>query len=167
MARRSREMSIREFLASPPFNRRNVSDEEIRMFDTALTHDSHSNEAASRGEKEGSYERLEFLGDAVLGLAVCEHIFSNTDLSEGEMTAFKIDKVCNENISSRVKEYGMDIDDVILVGEGHKDRRTSRNIIEDGMRADAFEAVLGAVYLLYGMDEARRIVTEMFLETGR
>ena len=162
--RRDREMRIREFLAAPPFNKRNISSEEIDMFSAALTHDSHSNETISKGVNEMSYERLEFLGDAVMGLAVCEYIYSNTDLSEGEMTKFKIDKVCNENISLRVKEAGIDIDNVLLVGEGHKDKRTGRNIVEDGMRADAFEAILGAVYLLYGQDEAKRIVSEIFLQ---
>jgi len=161
--RREREMAIREFLAAPPFRKRNVSDHELQMFDAALTHDSYANEELSRGVKRNSYERLEFLGDAVLSLAVCEHIYSNTELSEGGMTDYKIEKVCNENISLRVSEHGMNIDGTLLVGEGHKDKH-GKNVIEDNMRADAFEAVLGAVYVLYGSDEAERIVKEVLLE---
>ncbi|MCL1904756.1 MAG: ribonuclease III domain-containing protein [Methanomassiliicoccaceae archaeon] len=163
---RRREMKIREFLASPPFGRRNVNDNEVKLFSIALTHDSYSNEKAALGENAGSYERLEFLGDAVMELIVCEHIYSNTELSEGAMTDFKKDVVCNKNISSRVLEADLDIDSVLLVGEGHKEKRTGENIIEENMRADAFEAVIGAVYLLYGMDEARRIVKEVFLDRG-
>jgi len=160
--RREREMVIREFLAGPPFGRRNVSDDEIAMFDTALTHDSYANEELSRGVKKNSYQRLEFLGDAVLELAVCEHIYSGTDIDQGGMTDFKKSKVCNDNIALYVSEFGMNIDDTLLVGEGHKDKH-GKNIVEDNMRADAFEAVLGAVYVLYGIDEAKRIVKEVIL----
>ena len=164
MARRSREMRIREFLAAPPFGRRNISEKEIELFGTALTHDSYSNEEHSRGREVISNERLEFLGDAVMELIVCEYIYSNTGLKEGAMTDFKKDTVCNMNLSNRIRRSGIDIDDSLLVGEGQKDKRTGSNIIKDSMRADAFEAVLGAIYLLYGMDEARRIVNEIFLK---
>jgi ribonuclease-3 len=163
MAQRSREEMIREFLASPPFRMRNVPEEDIGMFCTSLTHDSYSNEECTRGNTAISNERLEFLGDAVMELIVCEHMFRNTEASEGDMTVLKNEVVCNANISRRVKDT-MDLDDLLLVGEGHK--RNGRNIIEDRMRASAFEAVLGAVYLLYGTDEAKRIVEEMFLGNG-
>jgi dsRNA-specific ribonuclease len=63
----------------------------------------------------------------------------------------------------RVMEAGIDIDGSLLVGEGHREKRTGDNIIEENMRADAFEAILGAGYLLYGMDEAKRIVRDVFL----
>jgi len=160
---RSREKQIREFLAGPPFGRRNVPDSEIEMFDIALTHSSYANEEASRDHATASYERLEFLGDAVMELAVCEHIYSLGVTSEGEMTDIKKAVVCNKNISMRVKEAGIDIDNVLLVGEGHKEKHTKNNKIAENMRADAFEAILGAVYLLYGLEEAKRIVHEIFL----
>jgi len=164
MARSDREKAIREFLASPPFNRRNIGDDEVRTFDIALTHDSHSNEEAQSGRTKESYERLEFLGDAVIELAVCEYIYSGTRLSEGEMTIFKNTTVSNANMSLRILEAGIDIDNVILVGEGHKDKRTGDNVIEENMRADAFEALLGAVYELYGFGEAKRIVRDVLIE---
>ncbi|MDR2866069.1 MAG: hypothetical protein LBV13_01490 [Methanomassiliicoccaceae archaeon] len=160
---RIREMRLREFLASPPFGRRDVPDDELELFNEALTHDSYANEEASRNRAARSYERLEFLGDAVIQMTVCEHIYSDTELSEGEMTDFKKDAVCNRNIASKVKDAGIDIDGTLLVGEGHRKRRTGENVIEDNMRADAFEAVIGAVYIIHGMDEARRIVKEVLL----
>ncbi|MDR0198671.1 MAG: hypothetical protein LBI08_02895 [Methanomassiliicoccaceae archaeon] len=164
-SRRGREMRIREFLAAPPFCRRNVPDDEIRLFDIALTHDSYANEEASRDKRTKSYERLEFLGDAVMELMVCEHIYSSAEgMSEGAMTELKNSIVSNRNMSVRVITSGIDIDGALSVGEGHKERRTGNNVIEENMRADAFEAVLGAVYLLYGTDEARRIVHEVFLK---
>ncbi|MCL2143607.1 MAG: ribonuclease III domain-containing protein [Methanomassiliicoccaceae archaeon] len=160
---REREKAIRKFLAAPPFGRRNVPADHIEMFSAALTHDSYANEEASRSSGTRSYERLEFLGDAVLELAVCEFIYSDTELNEGAMTDLKKDIVCNKNISLRVTEAGIDIDDSLLVGEGHKEKRTGSNVIEENMRADAFEAVLGAVYLLYGIEEAERIVREVLI----
>jgi len=164
VSRRSREMEIREFLALPPFGRRNVPDDEIKLFSIALTHDSYANEEISRNASDTiSNERLEFLGDAVMDLTVCEFIYSNTELKEGAMTELKNDIVCNRNISSRATEFGIRLDDVLLVGKGHREKRTGDNVIEENMRADAFEAVLGAVYILYGLDEARRIVREVFL----
>ena len=72
-------------------------------------------------------------------------------------TDYKIDIVKNENISERVLRYGLDIDSVMLVGHGHR----GPGGINVNMRADAFEAVIGAIYILYGLDEARRIVKEV------
>jgi ribonuclease-3 len=163
VSRRSREMKIREFLAEPPFGKRNISDAEIELFDIALTHDSYANEEASRNVNAPSYERLEFLGDAVMELMVCEHIYSSTEMAEGLMTEIKNNIVSNRNISARVLKAGIDVDGTLLVGEGHKEKRTGSNVIEENMRADAFEAMLGAVYLLYGADEAKRIVYEVLI----
>ncbi|MCL2712804.1 MAG: ribonuclease III domain-containing protein [Methanomassiliicoccaceae archaeon] len=155
-----REKMIREFMAGSPFFKRNVSMNEVRLFDVALTHDSFANEEASRDHDIRSYERLEFLGDAIMDMIVCEHIYLNTELKEGNMTDMKKDVVCNKNISLKVSEAKMDIDSLLSVGEGHKVKE--KNVIADNMRADAFEAILGAVYILYGLDEARRIVQEVF-----
>ena len=163
-ARRTREMKIREFLAGPPFLKRNITDEELKMFDTALTHDSFSNEELTRKSSAVSNERLEFLGDAVMELAVCEFIYSSEETNEGKMTETKNNIVCNRNISMRIAAAGIDIDGSLLVGEGHREKRTGNNVIEENMRADAFEAILGAVYLSYGFEEAKRIVYEVFLK---
>jgi len=164
MVRREREKIIREFLASRPFNRRNISEHEVELFDIALTHDSYANEEAQAGRTKESYERLEFLGDAVIDLAVCEYIYRNTGFKEGEMTIFKNMTVSNANMSSRIILSGIEMDGSLLVGEGHKDKRTGENVIEENMRADAFEALIGAAYLLYGTDEAKRIVYEMLTD---
>jgi ribonuclease-3 len=161
--RRSREMKIREFLAEPPFCKRNVSVEELKMFDIALTHDSYANEDISRNGNAVSNERLEFLGDAVMELCVCEHFYVSEEADEGCLTDRKIEIICNRNLPLRIANSGMDIDGMLLVGEGHKEKRTGCNNVEDSMRADTFEAILGAVYLLYGIEEAKRIVYEVLL----
>lgn len=151
------EMRVREFLARPPFRYRGVQRDGLRLFCDALTHDSYSNETGTE-----SYERLEFLGDAILEFVVCEIVFRDTDLREGAMTDFKQDKVANQNISDLVLRSGLDIDSIIRVGGGHRDPHGNA-VVEPSMRADAFEAILAAVYLTYGMDEARRIVRDVLL----
>ncbi len=153
------DMDVRGFLSKPPFCYRNVSEEDLRLFRAALTHDSYANEVSDRNEKAESYERLEFLGDAVLELIVCEHVYSRTSLSEGDMTEFKKDKVHNCRISEMVKEHGMDIDGVLRVG--NVQIKGDKKDVQVKMRADAFEALIAAVYLTRGLDEARRVVYEV------
>ena len=153
------ERTVREFIAKRPFSRRNLSDDEVRLFCSALTHDSYTDEATKLQPPRiaESYERLEFLGDAVVELLACEHVYCDTDLREGRMTDYKQSIVSNEEISSKVQRYGLDIDSAMLVGHGHR----VPNGISEKMRADAFEAIIGAIYILYGLDEARKVVEEV------
>ncbi len=151
------EMSVRMFLARKPFGYRGVPSEDLELFCQALTHDS-----AGDGRPVRSYERLEFLGDAVLELLACEEAYGDPELDEGSMTIIKQDWVANHKVSERVLAYGLDLDSVMRVGGGHIDG-SGRNIIVENMRADCFEAILAAVYLTHGMDEARRIAREVIL----
>jgi len=157
------EKSVREFLAREPFRLRGVSEDNLALFCAALTHDSYSNEAADMDPPRHveSYERLEFLGDSILEFLVCEHVYKDTDISEGPMTDYKQDKVANHMLSQRILEKGIGIDTVMRVGNGHM--KGHSKAIEENMRADCFEALIAAVYLSYGMDEARRVVTETVL----
>ena len=153
------ERTVRGFMAKSPFSKRNLSDDEVRLFCSALTHDSYTDEATKLQPPRvmESYERLEFLGDAVVELLACEHVYRDTDLMEGKMTDYKQSIVSNEEISSKVQRYGLEIDSAMLVGHGHRNPEG----ISEKMRADAFEALVGAIYVLYGLDEARRIVKEV------
>ena len=157
------EKSVREFLARPPFGFRGLKDDQLALFCEALTHDSFSNEAADMDppRKVPSYERLEFLGDAVLEFLVCEHVYKDTDISEGPMTDYKQDKVANHMLSQRILDYGLNIDSMMRVGNGHLTH--GRKSVEENMRADCFEALIAATYLSFGLDEARRIVREVVL----
>ncbi len=157
------EMDVRMFLARPPFNLRGVPREALELFCTALTHDSYSNEAADRNPPVHleSYERLEFLGDAVLEFLVCESVYADTDLREGAMTDYKQDKVANRMVSDRVLASGMDIDSVMRVGGGHV--VGGAKVVEENMRADCFEAIVAAMYLSYGIDAARALVRSVIL----
>lgn len=156
-------MAVREFLSRAPFNKVHISNENLDLFSAALTHDSFTDEATKLPipRQIESYERLEFLGDSVVELVACEHVFLNTDLREGPMTDFKQEIVANRKISEKILAHSIDIDSVMLVGHGHRDGKKNR--IEENMRADSFEALIGAFYLVYGLDEARRIVREILI----
>ncbi len=157
------EKDVREFLAREPFCYRKIPADKIALFCTALTHDSFSNEARDMDPpmKAESYERLEFLGDAVLELIVCEHVYLDTDISEGPMTDYKQDKVANTRLSQRILDSGIDLDGIMRVGKGHS--KGDSKSIEENMRADCFEALLAAIFLSFGLDEARRIVGRVVL----
>ena len=150
---------VREFLAHPPFLKRDISEEDLDLFCESLTHDSYSNEAGITS----SYERLEFLGDAVIELTVCEHIYSSGTGSEENMTDRKKEFVANKKISARMEEKGLDIGSVMRVGKGHVDRMTKANVTEESMRAGAFEALMAAFYLIYGLKEAQRAISEILI----
>ena len=150
------EMEVRQFLARRPFGYRMVPVDGLALFCAALTHDSYTNE---RGGE--CYERLEFLGDAILEFIACENVYLHTDLAEGAMTDFKQDMVANRRISERVLDYGLDLDGIMRVGGGHMNPDGTRSV-EENMRADCFEALLAAIYLTYGIDEVRRVVGEVF-----
>jgi ribonuclease-3 len=160
------EKDVRMFLAKPPFCLRGISNEDLQLFCTALTHDSYSNEMrdADPPQNVASYERLEFLGDAIVEFLVCEMAFNDPELAdEGEMTDFKQDAVANRRMSERIVEKGVDIDGIMRVGGGHINQDRTKDIAEN-MRADCFEALVAATYLAYGMDTAREIVSRMLHE---
>ncbi len=115
---------------------------------TALTHSSYSNEHG--GE---NYERLEFLGDAVLQLVTSEYFYNLLKVSEGELSKTRASFVCEEALATYAKDIG--IDKHIRVGNGQlKD-------INDTIIADTFESVLGAIYLDKGFQVAKEYVLEV------
>ncbi|MDD2531933.1 MAG: ribonuclease III domain-containing protein [Candidatus Methanomethylophilaceae archaeon] len=154
----SEEARMRELLASPPFSKRDLTSEEAGIFMEALTHDSYVSE---KGEGV-PYERLEFLGDAVTELVASEYAY-RLGGDEGEMTDTKQSLVANRCISAAVLRKGIRIDPAARVGNGHIDKRTKIPVLEENMRADIFEAIVGAFYLMYGLEEARRLVLAVLL----
>ena len=106
------------------------------------------------GEQEGgapSNERLEFLGDAVLGLIVARHTYERfPDFPEGKLAKVR-SAVVNARVLAQVAG-GLGVGDVLLLGRGEESSggRTKASIL-----ADAFEAILGSVYLDAGWDAAR------------
>ena len=117
---------------------------------TALTHSSYANE---RGQGECN-ERLEFLGDSVLGIITAEYFYHNLNhLPEGEMTKKRAACACEKSLYKFAKE--IDLGKYIFLGKGEENMggRDRASIL-----ADAFEAVIAAIYLDGGLEEARKFV---------
>ena len=102
-------------------------------------------------------ERLEFLGDAVLGLCVCDHAMHNwPGLRPGELSAVRAAVVNAESLAETARDYGLG--SALLLGRGEVG---TGGADKDSILADAFEAVLGAVYLDAGLDAARDVVERL------
>ena len=158
------ERVLREFLAREPFCLHPDRD-QIRIFQTAFAHDSFTEEHNKKTiNPMESYERLEFLGDAVLEFLVCETAYGLPQLgTEGVMTNdFKQKAVANHCIAEHLRAAGLNVDKVMLVGNAFNSKNGAE--INDNMRADVFEAIIAAVYLTYGMECARSIVRKVITD---
>jgi len=119
--------------------------------ETAFTHSSFKNE---RGLHRDCNERLEFLGDSVLGMISADYFYHNlSHLPEGEMTKRRAACVCEKSLFGFAQE--IDLGKYILLGKG-EERTGGRN--RTSILADAFEAVIAAIYLDGGIDAARDFV---------
>lgn len=118
---------------------------------TALTHSSYANELSRHNEEEISFnERLEFLGDAVLELVTSEFIFENhKDMPEGRMSKLRASMVCEPSLAICARE--VKLGDYLRLGRG-EDMTGGRK--RDSILSDAFEAVIGAIYLDGGLEKA-------------
>ncbi len=123
----------------------------ITLLQNALTHSSYANEMHT---SYGSNERLEFLGDAVLSVIVADYIYKNySKLPEGELTKLRASLVCEKSLFSYAKE--LEIGNCLMLGKGEA---ANGGANRPSLLADAFEAVLAAVYLDSSIEEARKIV---------
>ncbi|MCR5150613.1 MAG: ribonuclease III [Clostridiales bacterium] len=120
----------------------------ISLLKTALTHSSYANEKGTICN-----ERLEFLGDSVLGFVSANYLYSNYSYPEGELTKHRAAKVCENALYTFAKE--LDIGSAMFLGKG-EERMGGRE--KPSMLADAFEAVLAAVYLDGGLETASKII---------
>ena len=128
----------------------------VSLLKNALTHSSYANEV--RGNVS-SNERLEFLGDSVLSIIVSDYIYKNfSSMPEGELTRLRSSLVCEKALCSFSRE--LNLGSYLLLGKG-EDKGGGRE--RDSMLADAFEAVLAAIYLDGGMEPARRHVMNFVL----
>ena len=126
------------------------------LLENALTHSSCANE--SRGKLQ-SNERLEFLGDSILGMVVADHLYRNhPDLPEGELTRTRAALVCEESLVVVAEELGLG--QYLRLGKGEE---AGGGRHRPSIRADAVEAVLAAVYLDGGIGSARKIIQKYIL----
>lgn len=126
---------------------------DISLLENAMTHSSYANEKHNSRECN---ERLEFLGDSVLGVITAEYFYHNLNhLPEGEMTKKRAACACEKSLFSFAKE--IDLGEYLLLGKG-EERTGGRK--RASVLADAFEALIAAIYLDGGLDEARRFVLD-------
>ncbi len=117
----------------------------------ALSHSSYANENKVYGAK--CNERLEFLGDSVLGLSVSSYLFKNLELQEGELTKKRATIVCEKSLSQAAKKINMG--DFLFLGKGEE---ATGGRDRSSILADAFEAVIGAIYIDGGMEQATEFI---------
>ena len=124
---------------------------DINLLNNALTHSSYANEVHSR---YGSNERLEFLGDSVLSIIVSYYLYKNyKNLPEGELTKLRASLVCEKSLYLFSKQLNMG--DFLFLGKGEANNHGNER---SSILADAFEAVLAAIYLDGGMEAAKKHV---------
>ena len=129
----------------------------IALLQNALTHSSYANERWHNSLL--SNERLEFLGDSVLGMLVAEYLYRNfPDRPEGELTRMRADMVCEQTLAAAANKIG--IGEHLLLGHGEEQGGgRSRNSI----LADAMESVIAACFLDGGIDAALKVVRQFIL----
>ena len=136
------------------FNKLNIKPKELKYYNTAFQHSSYVNEHHMKSD----YERLEFLGDAVLELAMSEYLYKNLDVKEGDMTKLRASYVCENALYEYSKD--LDLSKYIKVGHGEEiDGGRFKKVI----LADIFEALMGAIYIDLGFDTAKRVILDIIV----
>lgn len=129
-------------------NNLGIITEKEKLYIKALTHTSYANENATE-----SYERLEFLGDAIVDAIIGEYLYRNTECAEGEMTKTRSHYVCE----SALYEYSLrlKLNEHLLLGKGEEENggKYRKTII-----ADIFESFIGALFLDKGFEETRKFI---------
>jgi len=125
----------------------------LELLQQALTHRSYLNE--NRGYKLDHNERLEFLGDAVLELVVTEYLYEKYPNPEGDLTSWRAALVNGEMLSEVARKIG--VDEFLLMSRGEaKDTGRARTYL----LANAFESIVGAIYLDQGYDASKKFILE-------
>ena len=135
-----------------------VNFKDIQLLVTAFTHRSYLNEHRKTVFEHN--ERLEFLGDAVLELVATEYLYGNFTEPEGILTNWRSSLVRTESISAAASRY--EFEPLLRLSRGEK-RGSERARMQ--ILANSYEAVVGALYLDQGYDEAKRFITESLLGT--
>lgn len=122
------------------------------LLETALTHTSYANEVYKDGLK--SYERLEFLGDSILGFTAADYLGRTfPKLHEGELTKLRAELVCETSLAQTARALGLG--DYLRLGKGEEASGGRRRV---SIIADVVEAVIAAIYLDGGLEAAQRFI---------
>ena len=130
------------------------------LLENALTHSSYANENKARGCQ--SNERLEFLGDSVLGMVTADYLFrTHPDLPEGDLTRTRAALVCEGSLVEVAQQLNLGA--YLKLGKG-EDAGGGRE--RPSIQADAVEAVIAAIYLDGGIGSARKFIQRFILDRG-
>ncbi len=130
---------------------------DISLLKRALTHSSFTNE--QKINRTGDYERLEFLGDAVLELTSSEFLFhEHPEVPEGELTKMRASMVCEPALAFCARD--LELGKFIRLGKGEENTGGRER---DSIISDVMEAVTGAIYLDGGMEPARQFINRFIL----
>ncbi len=136
------------------YKKLNIHPKDEKLYNTAVSHSSYANEHKARKD----YERLEFLGDAVLDLVVADYLYSNHDETEGEMTKVRASYVCE----NALYEYSMNLELYKYIKVGHGEEKEGGKY-KKAILSDIFEAIIGAIYLDLGYATARRVALNIIV----
>jgi ribonuclease-3 len=129
----------------------------ITLLQNALTHSSHANERWHDSLR--SNERLEFLGDSILGMVVADHLYRNfPDRPEGELTRMRADMVCEQSLAAVANKLGLGQHMLLGHGEAQGGGKNRPSIL-----ADAVESIIAASYLDGGFEAAEGIIRRFIL----
>lgn len=130
------------------FFRLGIVPKNEKLYDMAFVHTSYSYE----NNLDYSYEKLEFLGDAIVDLVVSDYLYNNKDLSEGEMTKIRASYVCENALYEYANDLGFYKYLKLGNGEIHSGGYHKKAIL-----ADTFEAFMGALYLDLGFQKTKEV----------
>ena len=129
----------------------------ISLLQNALAHSSYANERWHDSLKRN--ERLEFLGDSILGMVVADHLYRNfANRPEGELTRMRADMVCEKALAQVANQIGLG--EHLLLGKG-EEQGGGRG--RDSILADAVESIIAACYLDGGMEAAKAFISRFVL----
>ena len=134
------------------FKKLNIEPKDMNLYKNAFSHSSYVNEHKAKTD----YERLEFLGDAVLDLVVADYLYTHYKETEGEMTKVRASYVC-EN-ANYCYATGLGLSKYILVGHG--EQKEGGNL-KKAIVADIFEALMGAIYIDLGFSTVRNVILKV------
>lgn len=134
------------------FKRLDIKPHDMKLYQTAFSHSSYANEHKDKAD----YERLEFLGDAVVDLVVADYLYSSKHIDEGEMTKLRSSYVCESALAAYSNDLNLSKYIKVGVGEEHAGGKHRKAII-----ADIFEAFMAAIYLDLGYATARKTILKI------
>lgn len=134
------------------FEQLHIKPNDLRLYTLAFSHSSYVNEKHLKAD----YERLEFLGDAVLDLVMSDYLYNHFSFHEGDMTKIRANYVCENACFT----YASDLNFSKYIKVGHGEEKEGGRF-KKVILADIFESFMGAIYLDLGYQEVRRVILEV------